>query len=72
MTTTTWTTRPTLSAELSRRLVDAAVAAATAGGLRVTVVTVDESGVLREVLRMDGEPARAGAARGRPAGSGRR
>ena len=52
----TTTTRPTLSAELSRRLVDAAVAAATAGGLRVTVVTVDESGVLREVLRMDGAP----------------
>lgn len=35
--TETWTTRPTLSSELSRRLVDAAVAAATAGGLRVTV-----------------------------------
>ncbi|HEX8004836.1 MAG TPA: heme-binding protein [Trebonia sp.] len=50
------TTRPTLSSELSRRLVDAAVAAATAGGLRVTVVTVDESGVLREVRRMDGAP----------------
>ncbi len=43
----TTTTRPTLSAGLSRQLVDAAVAAATAGGLRVTVVTVDESGVLR-------------------------
>ncbi|MGH3299841.1 MAG: heme-binding protein [Trebonia sp.] len=56
MTTRTWTTRATLSSELSRRLVDAAVAAATAGGLRVTVVTVDESGVLREVLRMDGAP----------------
>ena len=56
MTTGTWTTRPTLSAELSRRLVDAAVAAAAAGGLRVTVVTVDESGVLREVCRMDGAP----------------
>jgi uncharacterized protein GlcG (DUF336 family) len=76
MTTTTWTTRPTLSAELSRRLVDAAVAATTAGGLRVTVVTVDESGVLREVLRMDGAPlvslqtamnkAYAAAAIGRP------
>jgi len=50
--TGTWTTRPTLSSELSRRLVDAA----TAGGLRVTVVTVDESGVLREVRRMDGAP----------------
>jgi len=54
--TETWTTRPTLCSELSRRLVDAAVAAATAGGLRVTVVTVDESGVLREVRRMDGAP----------------
>jgi uncharacterized protein GlcG (DUF336 family) len=36
--------------------VDAAVAAATAGGLRVTVVTVDESGVLMELRRMDGAP----------------
>jgi glc operon protein GlcG len=54
--TSTWTTRPTLSSGLSRRLVDAAVTAATAGGLRVTVVTVDESGVLREVCRMDGAP----------------
>jgi uncharacterized protein GlcG (DUF336 family) len=54
--TRTWTTRPTLSARLSRQLVDAAVAAATARGLRVTVVTVDESGVLREVRRMDGAP----------------
>lgn len=51
-----WTTRPTLSLELSRRLADAAVAAATAHGLSVTVVTVDESGVLREVRRMDGAP----------------
>ena len=56
MTTRTWTTRPTLSSELSRRLVDAAEAAAAARGLRVTVVTVDESGVLREVRRMDGAP----------------
>ena len=56
MTTTAWTTRPTLSSRLSRRLVDAAVTAATAGGLHVTVVTVDESGVLREVYRMDGAP----------------
>ena len=52
----TTTTRPTLCAQMSRRLVDAAVAAAAAGGLRVTVVTVDESGVLREVCRMDGAP----------------
>ena len=32
------------------------MAAAAAGGVRVTVVTVDESGVLREVRRMDGAP----------------
>src|ERR1700758_4781066 len=56
MPASTWTTRPTLSLDLSRRLVDAAVGAAGAGGLRVTVVTVDESGVLREVRRMDGAP----------------
>ena len=52
MPTGTWTTRPTLSSELSGLLVDAAVS----GGLRVTVVTVDESGVLRKVRRMDGAP----------------
>jgi glc operon protein GlcG len=53
----TTTTRPTLCGQLSRRLVDAAVlAAAAAAGLGVTVVTVDESGVLREVCRMDGAP----------------
>jgi glc operon protein GlcG len=51
-----WTTRPTLSSELSRRLADAAVAAATSGGLCVTVVIVDESGVITEVHRMDGAP----------------
>jgi glc operon protein GlcG len=56
VTTGTWTTRPTLSSELSRRLVDAAVAAAKSSRVRVTVVTVDESGVLREVRRMDGAP----------------
>ena len=56
MTTANWPTRPTLSSELSRRLVDAAVAAAATGGLRVTVVTVDEAGVLMEARRMDGAP----------------
>jgi glc operon protein GlcG len=56
VTTTARTTRPTLSSQLSRHLVDAAVAAATAEGLHVTVVTVDESGVLLEVCRMDGAP----------------
>ena len=48
--------RPTLSAELSRTLVDAAVAEARTMSVRVTVVAVDESGVLKEMLRMDGAP----------------
>jgi uncharacterized protein GlcG (DUF336 family) len=56
MTTGRWPTRPTLSSELSRRLVDAAVTAAATGGVRVTVVTVDEAGVLTEARRMDGAP----------------
>jgi uncharacterized protein GlcG (DUF336 family) len=46
--------RPTMSAELSRRVMDAAVAAAAA--VAVAVVTVDESGVLKELRRMDGAP----------------
>lgn len=54
--TSTWATRPTLSAEMSRRMVDRAVAEATAMGVRVTVVTVDESGVIKEQFRMDGAP----------------
>jgi Haem-degrading len=45
--------RPTLPAELSRRLVNAAVVAATDLSVPVTVVIVDESGVLRELCRMD-------------------
>ena len=44
--------RPTMSAELSRRVTDAAAAAAVA--VAVAVVTVDESGVLKELRRMDG------------------
>jgi uncharacterized protein GlcG (DUF336 family) len=36
--------------------VDAAVAEATAMSVNVTVVVVDESGVLKEALRMDGAP----------------
>jgi uncharacterized protein GlcG (DUF336 family) len=50
----TWPMRPTLPAALSRRLVDAAVIAATDLSVPVTVVIVDESGVLRELCRMDG------------------
>ena len=43
--------RPTMSAELSRRVTDAAAAAVA---VAVAVVTVDESGVLKELRRMDG------------------
>jgi glc operon protein GlcG len=50
----TWPMRPTLPAALSRRLVDAAVLAATDLSMPVTVVIVDESGVLMELCRMDG------------------
>ena len=50
------TMRPTMSAELSRRLIDGAVAEAAALAIAVTVVTVDESGVLKELRRMDGAP----------------
>ena len=48
--------RPTLSAEFSRRIVDAARGEAAARSVPVTIVTVDESGVLKELHRMDGAP----------------
>lgn len=48
--------RPTLSGEFSRRMVDAAVREAMAMSVPVTIVTVDESGVLKELRRMDGAP----------------
>jgi glc operon protein GlcG len=37
-------------------MIDAAVSEATAQGVCATVVTVDESGVLKELARMDGAP----------------
>jgi glc operon protein GlcG len=49
-------TRPTLSALASRVMVDAAVAEANALSVPVTVVVVDDSGVTKEMLRMDGAP----------------
>jgi uncharacterized protein GlcG (DUF336 family) len=49
-------TRPTVSAVTSRRMIDAAVAEATAMSVAVTVVVVDESGVTKEMRRMDGAP----------------
>ncbi len=48
--------RPTLSGAASRTMVDAAVAEANAMSVAVTVVIVDESGVTKELLRMDGAP----------------
>lgn len=56
MDTGTWATRPTLSRDVSRRMVDAALAEASALSVPVTVVAVDESGVLKELCRMDGAP----------------
>ena len=49
-------TRPTLSEKAARQMVDAAVAEATAMSVPVTVVVVDESGVTKEMARMDGAP----------------
>ncbi|MGZ4331756.1 MAG: GlcG/HbpS family heme-binding protein [Solirubrobacteraceae bacterium] len=49
-------TRPTLPRKASRRMVDAAIAEATQMSVPVTVAVVDESGVTKELLRMDGAP----------------
>jgi uncharacterized protein GlcG (DUF336 family) len=46
--------KPTISHEAARALIDAAVAKAEAIGLPVTVAVVDESGVLKAFQRMDG------------------
>lgn len=48
--------RATVSGVLSRRLIDAALAEAGRASVAVTVVVVDESGVLKELVRMDGAP----------------
>ena len=52
----TVTTRPTVSAEWAAQIIDAAVALARSMSIGVTVVVVDESGVLKGMLRMDGAP----------------
>ena len=49
-------TRPTLSAQASRVMVNTAVAEAESMSVPVTVVVVDESGVTKELMRMDGAP----------------
>jgi glc operon protein GlcG len=51
-----WVARPTLAGAAARCLADAAVAEAALMAVPVTVVIVDESGVLKEMCRMDGAP----------------
>jgi uncharacterized protein GlcG (DUF336 family) len=46
--------RATVSTADARQIIDAAVAAAAAMGVPVTVAVVDESGVLKQFGRMDG------------------
>lgn len=48
--------RPTLSNMVARLMVDAAVAEAAKAEVAVTVAVVDESGIIKEMLRMDGAP----------------
>lgn len=50
--------RPTLSETAARRMIDTAVTEANGMSVPVpvTVVVVDESGVMKEMLRMDGAP----------------
>ena len=50
------TTRPTLSDAMARSMVDTAITEARSMDVPVTVVIVDESGVLKHVARMDGAP----------------
>lgn len=51
-----FTAHRSVSDGLSRRMVDAAVAEANARSVAVTLVVVDEAGVIKEMLRMDGAP----------------
>jgi len=55
-TSSRFASRPTLSIEASTRMIDAAVAEARAMSVPVTVVTVDESGVPKQMVRLDGAP----------------
>ena len=48
--------RPTLSSKTSRLMIDAAVAEARKLSVPISVVAVDESGVTKEMLTMDGAP----------------
>jgi glc operon protein GlcG len=48
--------RPTLSRTASRLMIDVAVSEAEARAVAVSVAIVDESGVMKELLRMDDAP----------------
>jgi glc operon protein GlcG len=56
MSSETTAVRPTLSADAAGRMIEAALAEATSMSTPVTVVVVDESGVIKSMLRMDGAP----------------
>lgn len=49
-------TRATVSGAIARAMIDAAVSKAKEMSVAVTVVVVDESGVTKEMVRMDGAP----------------
>ena len=53
---TTVTMRPTISAAWADTMISAAIAKAAASSVAVTVVVVDESGVVKSMTRMDGAP----------------
>jgi uncharacterized protein GlcG (DUF336 family) len=55
-TETTTTTRPTISDADAGSILSAAVTEASTMGVPVTVVVVDESGVLKAMIRQDGAP----------------
>lgn len=48
--------RPTLSQEWSRQVLEGGLGEARSMKAPVTLVTVDESGVMKEMVRMDGAP----------------
>jgi uncharacterized protein GlcG (DUF336 family) len=50
------TTKPVLSADSARAAVDAAVAKATGMGLAISISVVDDGGVPKAFVRMDGAP----------------
>ena len=53
---TTATMRPTISAAWADTMISAATSRAAAMAVAVTVVVVDESGVVKSMTRMDGAP----------------